>query len=243
MAKGLVEQSTMIAIADAIRAKGVEGSFTPAQMAGAISAIVTGGGGSVEYVPTELNIIPATQTSKHIFTYRTYGDTQALDLVWNFKEPTTKDLYFIGMTNTGITTPQIFFNNSTNASDTFSSLRQGNGKAYQSVLIPAGTTKIHFTDSNYVTDYQKQCGFYISEESIGHGENTSTYLEHWNAGTPMDLAPLLDSFIPTYDDTKVIMNTTEVNTPEKIEVVTQGYLKVLVDEIEYTIYEAEGGSY
>lgn len=44
MAKGLVEQSSLTAIADAIRAKGVEGNWKPAEMAGAITSIQGGGG-------------------------------------------------------------------------------------------------------------------------------------------------------------------------------------------------------
>lgn len=49
MAKGLVEQSTMTAIADAIRAKnGTEDTYTPAQMA---DAITSGGGDSVYTSP------------------------------------------------------------------------------------------------------------------------------------------------------------------------------------------------
>lgn len=62
MAKGLVEQSTMTAIADAIRAKNnSEDTYTPAQMADAISAI-TSGGGDAEYTATVWKYIPATNT-------------------------------------------------------------------------------------------------------------------------------------------------------------------------------------
>lgn len=62
MAKGLVEQTTMTAIADAIRAKnGSENTYTPAQMADAISAITTGGG-EAEYTATVWKYIPATST-------------------------------------------------------------------------------------------------------------------------------------------------------------------------------------
>lgn len=49
MAKGLVEQSSLTAIADAIRAKGVEGSWKPAEMAGAIASIQGGGGDSEKF--------------------------------------------------------------------------------------------------------------------------------------------------------------------------------------------------
>lgn len=49
MAKGLVEQSTMTAIADAIRAKtGTEDTYKPSEMADAISSITGGGGGDIE---------------------------------------------------------------------------------------------------------------------------------------------------------------------------------------------------
>lgn len=48
MAKGLVEQGSLTAIADAIRAKGVEGSWTPSQMPDAIASIEGGGSTIIE---------------------------------------------------------------------------------------------------------------------------------------------------------------------------------------------------
>lgn len=230
-------------IADAIRAKGVTGNFKPNEMAEAISAIVSGGGGSVEYVPTVLNVINGTERSKYIITYQTYGYIQALEMIWEFEEPTTKELYLIGMTTTGIAKPEVFFDNATIAADTCSSLRNGDGKAYQSITIPIGTKKVRFTDSNYVTSYQMQCGFYISETSIGSGTNVSTYLDVWNAGTPIDMVSIPLVVTATYNESKVILGVDKVTTPESIETEIPGYLKVTIDDTEYIIYEAEGGTY
>lgn len=58
MAKGLVEQSTMTSIADAIRAKGVEGSWKPAEMPAAIASITTGGGGSSDFGSYSVDTTP-----------------------------------------------------------------------------------------------------------------------------------------------------------------------------------------
>lgn len=56
MSKALITESTLTAIADAIRAKGgASGAMTPAQMASAITAIPSGGGGDVPFPPGGAN--------------------------------------------------------------------------------------------------------------------------------------------------------------------------------------------
>lgn len=56
MSKALITESTLTAIADAIRAKGgSSGAMTPSQMASAITAIPSGGGGDVVFPPGGAN--------------------------------------------------------------------------------------------------------------------------------------------------------------------------------------------
>lgn len=85
MANVLVDEAVFPAIADAIRAKGVEGNFTPAQMPNGISNIQTGGGTvskNIQYgavAPTGTTykssfVIPSTIPSGKITSINFYNE-------------------------------------------------------------------------------------------------------------------------------------------------------------------------
>lgn len=77
MAKKLYEESNIQAIADAIRAKNGEATkYKPSEMAAAIAAITTGGGGSMSIV--EGIITPATATQE----IRIPWEKETLPLFW-----------------------------------------------------------------------------------------------------------------------------------------------------------------
>lgn len=242
MAKMITDSSNYSAIAEAIRAKGVEGNFKPTEMAEAISAIVAGGGGSVEYVPTEKEIIPEYIGTKFVFTFLTYSYTQNLELIYTFKEPTTKPYYLNCMTDVGIgTDKKIYFDGVASSSDTLNPL--GYSKSSLGVTIPEGTTTVKIAFSCYSTDYTHTVGFYISETRIESGSQVSDYYAVWEAESPVDFSLFDDISYTQVDAAKVQIQPIEDRTPEQTVILVQGYLKVSVDGTEYTIYEAEGGTY
>lgn len=57
MSKILTDSSNYPAIAEAIRAKGVEGTFKPSEMPAAIASIVAGGGGDYTFDPPHIELI------------------------------------------------------------------------------------------------------------------------------------------------------------------------------------------
>lgn len=87
MTKALITESYLTAIADAIRAKGgASGTMTPSQMASAITAIPSGGGGDVPFPPGGAN--PAfLETHSEIITL---GDTDFPDMTMTTSQQTIK---------------------------------------------------------------------------------------------------------------------------------------------------------
>lgn len=141
MAKGLVEQSSLTAIADAIRAKGVEGNWKPAEMAGAIANIVAGG--DATYIPTELehqekifsvypymtktSYVASTYTGTFTFNFPGEGTQQEYRMavvLYTYSGSVTKATVTIDGTATN------FFNNKTQSLQPFY------------ISVPAGTKEI-----------------------------------------------------------------------------------------------------
>ena len=122
MTKALITESTLTAIADAIRAKGgTSAALTPAQMATAIAAIPSGGGGDEPFPPGGANP-EFIETHSEIITL---GDTDFPDMTMTTSQQTIKasvsssyvSSFFPHKTTDTIVVQQVFCNHVYNGAD------------------------------------------------------------------------------------------------------------------------------
>lgn len=165
MSKALITESTLTAIADAIRAKGgTSAALTPAQMSAAITAIPSGGGGDEPFPPGGAN--PAfIETHSEIITL---GDTDFSDMTMTTSQQTIKaavssayvSSYFPYQTSDIVIVQQAFAHHVYDGAD---------GKAQMD-----NTYRVHFT-------YISRAKSSATGQSTRTGTLTFYYLDYLNA--------------------------------------------------------------
>lgn len=149
MALKTINDTNLIAIADAIRAKGVEGTFKPSEMAGAIAGIQSGGGGGT-FIPSTFDKREESKSSYGVankVAYSYSSTAKNLYFTYSFPDGTPKEyrLALIVYTSSGQTTRvKVYFNDTTTEAGSFSNSYY-NQAEMKFVNVPTGTTKIKCT--------------------------------------------------------------------------------------------------
>lgn len=237
MAKGLVEQGSLTAIADAIRAKGVEGNWKPAEMAGAIANITSGGG--VTWTPEVdnskySNILEAA-------TKNTQGDsTNNLSTVTNYWifdlgeediHNITLNIKLIGSTNKeyGLVRVSVGYVTSLNSASSFTAVG----------ILNKGANSGTWTSTVNMSEAPADIPNFLCVAIVNKGAVTSdTAILDWITNNQLSVT----KYIPQTNGSTYYLSSQTFNSIKQYDI-TQGSLNFNYDGAEVTLYTAEGGKY
>lgn len=237
MAKGLVEQSSLTAIADAIRAKGVEGNWKPAEMAGAIANIPAGGG--VIWTPEVDN--SKYSNSLEAITRNTQGDSPSnLSTVTNYWifdlgeediHSITLNIKLIGSTNQefGLMRISVGYVTSLESARSFTAVGILNKAAH------SGT----WTKTVNMSEAPVDIPNFLCVAIANKGAVTSdTAILDWITNNQLSVT----KYVPQTNGSTYYLSSQTFNSTKQYDI-TQGSLNFNYNGAEVTLYTAEGVKY